>query len=128
MLVPITQEVWFIKGHCRYLGAVEIIPWLEEPRQDLESLDSNNNTLVTSSKAELPSKTKYINDIIWLLRQKKKRIQKHKRKLTLTRGYKNKRQTKLRTPLLYLSKAHAVRYLTLLTRKKPNSIIRARGL
>jgi hypothetical protein len=59
-----TQEVWFIRGHCRYLGAVEIIPWPEEPRQDLESLDSDNNTLVTSSKAEFPSETKYIDDII----------------------------------------------------------------
>jgi hypothetical protein len=62
--VPITQEVWFIRGHCRYLGAVEIIPWPKESSQDSESLDSNDNTLVTSGEAELPSKIKYIDDII----------------------------------------------------------------
>jgi hypothetical protein len=61
MLVPITQEVWFIRGHCCYLGAAEIIPWPKEPSQDSESLDSDNNTLVTSGKVELPSEIKYID-------------------------------------------------------------------
>jgi hypothetical protein len=31
ILVSITQEVWFIKGHYRYLGVAEIIPWPKEP-------------------------------------------------------------------------------------------------
>jgi hypothetical protein len=64
MPVPTTQEVWFIRGHCRYPGAAEIIPWPEEPSQDLESLDSDDNTLVTSGEAELPSEIEYIDDII----------------------------------------------------------------
>jgi hypothetical protein len=62
--VPITQEVWFIRGHCRHLGAAEIIPWPEESSQDSESLDSDDDTLVTSGEAELPSKIEYIDDII----------------------------------------------------------------
>jgi hypothetical protein len=86
VLVPTTQEVWFIRGHCRYLGAIEIIPWPIEPLYNampsIKTLDNNNNVLVTSNKTELPLETKYIDKIIWLLRQKKKQIQKHKRRLT----------------------------------------------
>jgi hypothetical protein len=80
--VPTTQEVWFIRGHCRHPGAAEIIPWPKEPLQDSESLDSDNDTLVTSGEAELPSEIEYIDDIIQFLKQKKKRIRKHKRRLT----------------------------------------------
>jgi hypothetical protein len=49
----------------------------------IETLDNNNNMLVTSNRTELPIETKYIDNIIWLLRQKKKRIQKHKHRLML---------------------------------------------
>ena len=62
--VPTTQEVWFIRGHCCYPGAAEIIPWPEEPSQDSESLDSDDDTSVTSGETELPSEIEYIDDII----------------------------------------------------------------
>jgi hypothetical protein len=48
----------------------------------IETLDDGDDMLVTSNKTELPLETKYIDDIIRLLRQKKKRIQKHKHRLT----------------------------------------------
>jgi len=86
VLVPTTQEVWFIRGHCRHLGAAEIIPWPIEPLYNtmpsIKTLDNGDDVLVTSNKTELPLETKYIDNIIRLLRQKKKRIQKHKRRLT----------------------------------------------
>jgi hypothetical protein len=86
VLVPTTQEVWFIRGYCRYLGATEIIPWpigpLYNAMPSIETLDDGDDMLVTSNKTELPLETKYIDDIIRLLRQKKKRIQKHKHRLT----------------------------------------------
>jgi hypothetical protein len=62
MLVPTTQEVWFIKGHYRYLGAIEIIPWpigpLYNAMPSIETLDNGDDI------------------------QKKKRIQKYKHRLT----------------------------------------------
>jgi hypothetical protein len=68
MLVPITQEVWFIRGHYRYLGAIEIIPWPIEPLYNtmpsIKTLDNSNNMLVTSNKTKLPLETKYIDNII----------------------------------------------------------------
>jgi hypothetical protein len=83
--VPITQEVWFIRGHCCYLGAIEIIPWpigpLYNTMPSIKTLDNGNDMLITSNRTELPIETKYIDDIIWLLRQKKKRIQKYKHRL-----------------------------------------------
>ena len=48
----------------------------------IETSDDGDDMLVTSDETELPLETKYIDDIIWLLRQKKKRIQKHKHRLT----------------------------------------------
>jgi hypothetical protein len=86
VLVPTTQEVWFIRGHCRHLGATEIIPWpigpLHNAMPSIETLNDSDDMLVTSNRTELPLETEYIDDIIRLLRQKKKRIQKHKHRLT----------------------------------------------
>jgi len=85
--VPTTQEVWFIGGHCRHPGAAEIIPWPIGPSHDavpsIETSDDGDDMSVTSDGTELPLETEYIDDIIRLLRRKKKRIRKHKHRLTL---------------------------------------------
>jgi hypothetical protein len=62
VLVPTTQEVWFIRGHCRHPGAIEIIPWPIGPSHNaMPSIETSDDG----------------DDI-----QKKKRIQKHKHRLT----------------------------------------------
>jgi hypothetical protein len=94
ILVPTTQEVWFIGGHCRHPGAAEVVHWPKEPKghllvdssrqasSDTSSECSESDTDIVTPESAEPSEIKYIDDMIQFLKRKKKRIRKHKCKLT----------------------------------------------